>query len=192
ENEVYWSQLCRRQRGFPLYVPEPQPDLPPEYLAHGVSIGDVGMVTPEGIWDFFFNIFLPADHPINESRVPQGFSPLEHDDSSQIRLNFEPGSFISSPSADSYNMNFQCSAPKGAILCLPYGSSLQKITRRRDHVRNYAVQNAKDWYKYINGELGRDMVNGELYVITGREQAIAGGIATFQNVADGSGFDLAF
>ncbi|KAJ7067184.1 hypothetical protein C8F01DRAFT_1365332 [Mycena amicta] len=203
ENEVYWSQLCRRQRGFPLYVPEPQRNLPPEYLVHGVSIGDVGMVTAEGIWDFFFNIFLPSDHPINNGRVPEGFSPLEQYDTSDLHnLDFEAGSFLSSPSAESYNANFQnfpggeylfrCSAPKGAILCLPYGSSLQKITRRRDHVRNYAVQNAKDWYKYINGELGRDMVNGELYLITGREQAIAGGIATFQNVADGSGFDLAF
>ncbi|KAJ6624711.1 hypothetical protein B0H10DRAFT_1750886, partial [Mycena sp. CBHHK59/15] len=64
-NEIYSSQLLRQGRGFPLYVPEPQRNLPEEYQTRGISIGDVGRVTPEGIFDFFFNIYLPAHHPIN-------------------------------------------------------------------------------------------------------------------------------
>ncbi|KAJ7679595.1 hypothetical protein B0H17DRAFT_910771, partial [Mycena rosella] len=61
----YSSQLLRRGRGFPLYVPEPQENLPQEYQREGVAIGDVCMVTPEGILEFFFNIYLDADNPIN-------------------------------------------------------------------------------------------------------------------------------
>ncbi|KAJ7843698.1 caspase domain-containing protein, partial [Mycena leptocephala] len=40
-----------------------------------VAIGDVGKVTPDGNFDFFFNIYLPADHPI-DANVPEGFAPL--------------------------------------------------------------------------------------------------------------------
>jgi hypothetical protein len=36
-----------------------------------VSIGDVGSVTAEGIFDFFFNIFLPPEHLINGNRTPE-------------------------------------------------------------------------------------------------------------------------
>ncbi|KAJ6451930.1 hypothetical protein C8R45DRAFT_883168, partial [Mycena sanguinolenta] len=63
--EIYCNQLLRRRRGFPLYVPEPSETLPAEYQVEGVQIGDVGTVTPEGIFDFLFNIYLPADDPIN-------------------------------------------------------------------------------------------------------------------------------
>ncbi|KAF7312570.1 Pleiotropic drug resistance ABC transporter protein [Mycena indigotica] len=203
ENEVYCSLLCQRQRGFPLYVPEPQENLPSEYLERGVSIGDVGMITPEGIWDFFFNIFLPANGPINRGRVPPNYSPLEpYDESDAHNLRYEPGSFLSTSTARCYNANFeefpggdyhfQCTSPKGAILCLPFGSRLHKLSTGKDHVRNYAVQNAKSWYHYINGTLGKGMMNGELYVITGTEKASAGGIATFQNVAERDNFDLTF
>ncbi|KAJ7847076.1 hypothetical protein B0H13DRAFT_1534568, partial [Mycena leptocephala] len=65
ESGNYSSQLLNQGRGFPLYVPGPQINLPVQYRREGVAIGDVGRVTPEGNFDFFFNIYLPADHPIN-------------------------------------------------------------------------------------------------------------------------------
>ncbi|KAF8157608.1 hypothetical protein K438DRAFT_1528975, partial [Mycena galopus ATCC 62051] len=65
ESEIFSNQMLRQKRGFPLYAPEPQETLPTEYQECGVQIGDVGTITPEGSFDFFFNIFLPADHPIN-------------------------------------------------------------------------------------------------------------------------------
>ncbi|KAJ7463646.1 hypothetical protein FB451DRAFT_1042801, partial [Mycena latifolia] len=73
----YCSQLLRRGRGFPLYVPGPQRNLPREYQRQGVAIGDVGRVTPEGIFDFFFNIYLDADDPINAGKRPGRLSPFE-------------------------------------------------------------------------------------------------------------------
>ncbi|KAJ7798016.1 hypothetical protein B0H13DRAFT_1516052, partial [Mycena leptocephala] len=65
ESEIYSNQLLRQKRGFPLYVPGPRQTLPEEYRKSGVAIGDVGRITPEGSFDFFFNIYLAADHPIN-------------------------------------------------------------------------------------------------------------------------------
>ena len=51
---------------------------PTEYRRNGVSIGDVGILNPtSGDFTFLFNIFLPADHEINEGRVPNGFVPLD-------------------------------------------------------------------------------------------------------------------
>ncbi|KAJ7804236.1 hypothetical protein B0H13DRAFT_1744710 [Mycena leptocephala] len=71
ESEIYCNQLLCQKRGFPLYVPGPRRNLPAEYRTNGIAIGDVGRVTPEGIFDFFFNIYLSADHPINDNDVPE-------------------------------------------------------------------------------------------------------------------------
>lgn len=90
--------MVRRKRGFPLYEPAPQINLPTEYQTHGVSIGDVGSVTPEGIFDFFFNIFLPPEHPINGNHTPDDFSPIPLYESVDISyLSYGPGSYVSSP-----------------------------------------------------------------------------------------------
>ncbi|KAJ6467932.1 hypothetical protein DFH09DRAFT_508310 [Mycena vulgaris] len=73
----YCSQLLRRGRGFPLYVPGPQRNLPREYQRQGVTIGDVGRVTPEGIFDFFFNIYLDGDDPYQRGERTGGLLPVE-------------------------------------------------------------------------------------------------------------------
>ncbi|KAJ7815517.1 hypothetical protein B0H14DRAFT_2239140, partial [Mycena olivaceomarginata] len=71
----YSNQLLCQGRGFPLYVPKPQRNLPAEYRMRGVAIGDVGTITSDGIFDFFFNIYLPAGHRIN-AHTPKDFTPL--------------------------------------------------------------------------------------------------------------------
>jgi hypothetical protein len=53
---------------------------------NGVDIGDVGIVTSEGIFDFLFNICRPSDDPINRSRVPDNFKPLERPSPDEIIL----------------------------------------------------------------------------------------------------------
>lgn len=63
--------------GFPLWFPEPGRRLPVEYRMKGVSIGDVGLITPDGAFDYLFNICLPSDDPVNINRVPENFLPLE-------------------------------------------------------------------------------------------------------------------
>ncbi|KAF9556165.1 hypothetical protein CPC08DRAFT_591571, partial [Agrocybe pediades] len=39
---------------------------PAQYLKNGVSIGDVGLIDPGGYFAYMFNIFTPADHPLQE------------------------------------------------------------------------------------------------------------------------------
>jgi hypothetical protein len=76
DHEIYSSQLLTKKRGFPLYIPGPGMQLPIEYRRQGITIGDIGIITSLGAFDFLFNIFQPADHPINREGVPRGFLPL--------------------------------------------------------------------------------------------------------------------
>ncbi|KAJ7447056.1 hypothetical protein B0H11DRAFT_2083142 [Mycena galericulata] len=131
ESDTYSSQLLWRGRGFPLYVPGPQETLPQEYRQRGVTIGDVGSVTPEGIFDFLFNIYLSADNCINANYVPEGFSPLtpDYDPRDVVHHGYAAGEYVATssvrklpdhqpmasqpPSEDSV---FHCKPPKGAVL----------------------------------------------------------------------------
>ncbi|KAJ7285284.1 hypothetical protein C8J57DRAFT_1120454, partial [Mycena rebaudengoi] len=181
ESDNYCSQLLRQGRGFPLYVPGPPG--PEEYRRHGVSIGDVGTVTPEG-FDFFFNIYLPSDHPIN-AHVPENFSPLPRYAPEDIaHLDFDPGNYVSTPSVQELqqfpggDFRFGCLGPKGAVLTLPHGSSLNKL-RNLNGVRSYVACHADSWYKFVNGPRGRDLENGSLYLITGYEKCPSWGMANF-------------
>lgn len=85
-SEIYCSHLLRQKRGFPLYVPAPQ--LNPE----GVQIGDLGSVTPEGIFEVFFNIFLPPDG----ARTPEDFTPmLMYDLTDVLNHKYDAGDYVS-------------------------------------------------------------------------------------------------
>ncbi|KAJ7458914.1 hypothetical protein FB451DRAFT_1372119 [Mycena latifolia] len=204
DSRSYCAQLLRRGRGFPVYVPEPQRNLPQEYQRQGVTIGDVGRVTPEGIFDFFFNIYLDADNPINADNVPEGFSPLERYVSRDvISRKFGPGSHVSTPSVQKrdlepssimfagVNFAFNCNAPQGAVVALPHGSQLEKL-QNVEHMRRYAAKNAESWYKYVNGDRGRGLANGALYLVTGFEKSRSWGLAVFQEVTTQTAFQLSF
>lgn len=66
-----------RNRGYPLWIPSPNMLLPVCNRASGVRIGDVGIITPEGGFSFFFNVCYEATHPINASRrLPPDFVPF--------------------------------------------------------------------------------------------------------------------
>ncbi|KAJ7471529.1 hypothetical protein B0H11DRAFT_2040381 [Mycena galericulata] len=193
ESEIYWTQLLRQKRGFPLYVPGPQITLPPEYLRNGICIGDVGRVTPEGAFDFFFNIYLPADHPINQNDVPEDFVPLApYLPQDLLRLYFDPGHCVSTPLVQREQYRgpldfpggkfvFNSFEPTGAILALPYGSQMERLGTV-GMMRRYAANNAESWYKYANQTRGRELANGSLYLITGCEKAKSWGMASFRDV----------
>lgn len=70
---MYTRLLLPKKLGFPLWTPEPDDNLPDEYRNKGVSIGDVGIMKPDGDFDFLFNICVPSDHAINQRGVPLGF-----------------------------------------------------------------------------------------------------------------------
>ncbi|KAJ7822560.1 hypothetical protein B0H14DRAFT_1318695 [Mycena olivaceomarginata] len=203
ESGNYCSQLLRQGRGFPLYVPGPQTNLPAEYRRRGVAIGDVGTVTPEGIFDFFFNIYLPADHPVNANDVPENFDPLPRYASRDvIHDDFDPGDYVSPPSIHEINGDFseptpggefvfKCRGEDGAVLALPHGAHLEKL-RSIASMRRYAAKHAESWYKYVNETRERELVNGSLYLITGCEKAQSWGMAIFHDVSFQNGFQLSF
>ncbi|KAF7366782.1 WD40 containing domain protein [Mycena sanguinolenta] len=192
KSQNYCSQLLAQGRGFPLYDPDPQPSLPSEYRTRGVAVGDIGRITPEGGFDFFFNIYLPADHPVN-ARVPEDFVPLAPYDPVDIsRHDFHPGNCLSTLSVNEISGGFpefpgaefvfNCRGPDGAVLALPHGSHLEKLQSVAS-MRQYAARYAESWYKYANVARGRGLVNGSLYLVTGSENAKSWGMAHFHDVS---------
>ena len=77
-HEIYHDDLLTQGRGSPLWFPGPTLSLPQAYRQDGINVGDVGIIKADGPFDFLFNIFMPADHPINSEGVPDWFQPLEN------------------------------------------------------------------------------------------------------------------
>ncbi|KAJ7887797.1 hypothetical protein B0H14DRAFT_2337540 [Mycena olivaceomarginata] len=201
QSGIYSNLLLSQGRGFPLYRPEPRTRLPEEYRRTGIAIGDVGTVTVEGDFDFFFNIYLPANDPINID-APKDFVPLSAYRSRDISdYHIHPGDHVSTDSI--YEMSglhnstlggdfvFNCMGPNGAVLALPHGGYLEKLDKLA-FMRQYAAKNAKSWYKYLNGTRGCELVNGRLFLITGCEKARSWGMATFHHVLPQNEFQLSF
>ena len=88
-----------KKHGFPLWIPQPNMRLSRSYRRQGVSIGDVGIFTSDGGFDFLFNVCLPAGHPNNPDELPEGFScfVLRPADVSEFHAH-SSHSYLSSPS----------------------------------------------------------------------------------------------
>ncbi|KAJ6562018.1 hypothetical protein B0H19DRAFT_91564 [Mycena capillaripes] len=184
-----------------MYVPGPRQNTPAEYQTRGVAIGDVGRVTPEGTFDFFFNIYLPSEHPIN-ANTPEGFTPMsQYTPADILHLDYDPGNFVSTSAIQKLDFESQsdefpggdfvfiCGAPQGAVLALPHGARFEKL-ENLETLRAYVATHAESWYKYINGPRGRGLANGSLYLVTGWEKARTWGMASFHSTDED--FQLAF
>ena len=93
---LYW-----KKRGYPLWIPQSNMVLPIPYWAQGVHVGDVGIFTENGGFDFLFNICVPRDDPINPRRLPENFiSIFPPVNPTNIRkfAEFTPGSYMASSS----------------------------------------------------------------------------------------------
>ncbi|KAJ6451973.1 hypothetical protein C8R45DRAFT_916444 [Mycena sanguinolenta] len=205
ECEIYTNQLMRRKRGFPLYIPGPSESLPEEYRETGIQIGDVGTVTPEGLFDFLFNIYLSADHPININGVPDDFHPLAryHDQRDIIMISHDPGDYvatslinkvISNAQSDQYpggDFIFNCRPPQGAVLALPYGAVLKRL-KNVQTIQEYARRHAVSWYAYIKSTRGLAVDNGSLYLITGYEKAKSWGLGAYHSTQGQPEFQATF
>ncbi|KAK7016370.1 hypothetical protein R3P38DRAFT_1404851 [Favolaschia claudopus] len=201
ESQNYTSLLLRQGRGFPLYIPAPPVNLSAAYRRNGVAIGDVGRVTPEGSFDFFFNIYLPHGHTIN-ANTPPDFEPLDiYESVDVVQHDYEPGNYVANPAVQETSSEypdfpggdfvFDCQGPDGAVLTLPHGAHLEKL-ENLESMRRYAAKNAESWYQYVNQTRGRGLSNGSLYLVTGWEKAESWGMATFQDVSVQKQFQLSF
>ncbi|KAF8158109.1 hypothetical protein B0H34DRAFT_707571 [Crassisporium funariophilum] len=190
-----------KERGFPLWIPQPNMNLSNPYRAQGVCIGDVGIITAFGAFDFLFNICLPRDDPINPEQLPDGFvpihPPLQKSDIRKFR-EFSSRSYLASASIaesqtgqQSTGLTFESSASEGAILTMPEGAfheELCNVSRFRD----YIAAHAENWYKFINGTRGYEAHNGDIRIVVGCDKTTAWGMATFSNASQQSNFRLRF
>ena len=76
DSEVYSRLMLKHKRGYPLYRPEPSRGLPIEYRKKGISIGDVGRITPDGGFDFLFNIDSSRASLVNPPCLPRDFQTI--------------------------------------------------------------------------------------------------------------------
>ncbi|EEB99858.1 hypothetical protein MPER_00355, partial [Moniliophthora perniciosa FA553] len=179
--------------GYPLWLPAPNAALPAAYSDEGIRIGDVGIITPDGGFDFLFNITLPADHPINQCRgIPNNFAPLVWNSQTfDVPDRFRPGVPVCSRHAKQKQLSIEGSAvvpgspvgfgagievsftkDSGAVLMPSNGASRVDCSHRAAF-RAYARKHAFDWYQFVNGELGREAENGSLYLVTGFDKSDA-------------------
>ena len=96
-NDIYERHLALKDRGFPLWIPDPNQNLHLDYRRTGVRIGDVGIITHSGAFSFLFNICLPHNDPVNPRMLPEHFSPISPSDIEKFRV-FKNGSHLASAS----------------------------------------------------------------------------------------------
>ncbi|KAK0446196.1 hypothetical protein EV421DRAFT_257364 [Armillaria borealis] len=190
---VYTKLLLRRCHGYPLWIPESDSNLPDVVRNKGVSIGDLGILTDDGGFDFLFNVCAEADDPVNRGHVPPQFQPLRIRSSHAIRK--IPGFHCRNSSITSAHVSkttiivegsaemtpfvtgggkfeFSTSKAEAAILMLPDGGN-RYDTRHRSLFEKYAYENALSWYEYVNSfdHLAQSAPNGSLYLVTGCDKA---------------------
>ena len=95
---VYRNLLSQSGHGYPLWIPGPDLSLPRAYQQRGITVGDVGILTERGGFDFLFNIHEAADSSANDGQVPPGYEPWlldKRDTSVQPFIHKERGSVVS-------------------------------------------------------------------------------------------------
>ncbi|KAF8157956.1 hypothetical protein B0H34DRAFT_436166 [Crassisporium funariophilum] len=189
-NIIYEGQLAVKGRGYPLWIPNPNKRLPMPYRRRGIGIGDVGIITAFGGFDFLFNICLPRDHPINPRTLPENFYPIDPPiEAIDIHgfSEYMPGSSIASASVSKLQsdrrvsgLSFESSAQEGAILAMPEGANSEEL-ENFGRFREYAAANVEHWYEFVNGPRGREAKNGDIRLVVGCDKSTAWGIAIFAN-----------
>jgi hypothetical protein len=75
DSEVYLRLMLNHKQGYPLYRPEPNRGSI-EYRKRGARIGDVGRITPEGAFDFLFNVDSSQASLVNPPILPRDFETI--------------------------------------------------------------------------------------------------------------------
>ncbi|KAK1235314.1 SCF ubiquitin ligase complex subunit cdc4 [Marasmius sp. AFHP31] len=213
DSQVYCRTLYSLGHGCALWGPEPNDDLPSEYRESGTKVGDVGLVTSDGHFDFLFNVCLPEDDPINRyNGVPPGFEPLEWDMKCLRKAKwFRPQKPICSKDSLQWSLDIEATAsvfgvPVGAgggIGVVFIGEQGAAVMPRMDGAdrtdasnkalfMEYAARNGMSWYQFVNGTLGREADNGELYLITGFDKTNSWENAVVTNHSTSKSCQLAF
>jgi hypothetical protein len=210
-NEIYEEHLGNKGRGRPLWIPQPNMVLPIPYRALGARVGDVGIFTDDGAFDFLFNICVARDNPINPEELPENFVPI-YPPINPIDIRkfpqFSPDSHLASSSVTesrteqssyvvvSSNLFFfpNCIYLPMFLSGLVFESSASEgaiLTMpegaysedlsNSSRLNKYIGTHIEDWYRFVNGPRGRDAQNGELHIVIGCDKTTSWGMATFAN-----------
>ncbi|KAJ3510783.1 hypothetical protein NLJ89_g4482 [Agrocybe chaxingu] len=158
---------------------------PPLRKEKGPTIGDVGYIDNYGLFIYCFNIFYPADHPIQPSEAgctPREFTPIQPPLSDwEVEVSpshFPPGSVVTTDGikvTDSTpKIEFSTCSRQGAVLVLPEGASREDLVDISS-LFPYIKKHAPDWYQFLNGYAdfahSEPVVNASLLVVTGCDKA---------------------
>ncbi|KAJ7591463.1 hypothetical protein C8J56DRAFT_935637 [Mycena floridula] len=167
-SQLYARLFLPHRHGYPVWIHEPDLQLSEEYRLVGQRIGDVGIITSDGGFDFLFNICHPRTHPINCRGGPDNFESIDslevreispfHNVKTDIttdtvhKLDIEtqvgllPGT-TSFPATDAHlGFEFRVSASQGAILILPEGGSRTNLINKNLFCQS-AVKDGLTWLK---------------------------------------------
>ncbi|KAJ7739927.1 hypothetical protein B0H16DRAFT_62338 [Mycena metata] len=202
DSDLYSRLLFPKKHGYPLFHPQPFDDLLEPARRIGTEIGDVGIVTQEGSFDPIFNILRAKDDPSNRFGVPPAFESvsLGPEDIATRTLFHLPGSDISNTTVVKKRIDVEAGIednvfiPLGAgavievstnskqtgLLLLPDGASRWDL-RQQKVFRDYALKHAQNWYSFVNGDLGRMVGNGDLYLVTGVTKSTSWSVAAVEN-----------
>ncbi|KAK1235315.1 hypothetical protein PQX77_001473 [Marasmius sp. AFHP31] len=213
DSQIYCRTLYSLGHGCALWGPEPNDDLPSEYRQSGTAVGDVGLVTSDGRFDFLFNICLPGDDPINQyNGVPPGFEPLEWDKKCLRRVKwFRPQKPICSKDSTQWSLDIEANASmfglpvgagggigvifsreRGAVVMPGMDGADRTDASNKALFIEYAARHGISWYQFVNGTLGREADNGELYLITGFDKTNVWENAVVYNHSTTKSCQLAF
>uniref|UniRef100_A0A8H7Y6S7 Uncharacterized protein n=1 Tax=Psilocybe cubensis TaxID=181762 RepID=A0A8H7Y6S7_PSICU len=162
----------------------------------GISIGDVGMLSSNGYFEYCFNIFQPPTHPL-QLNCPKNLEQLspypEASDIATTSMYFPPGTALTSKGVEMerhsnlpLDITFTVKAREGAIMVLPNGASRQDLISTT-HIRDYIRKHALEWYSFFNDPSSILCPNGSLYVITGVDTSDAWGVACWPHLHTDTG-----
>ncbi|PBK66030.1 hypothetical protein ARMSODRAFT_960481, partial [Armillaria solidipes] len=195
--DIYVPLLLPKGHGYPLWLPQPLSNLPPDCVRHGTQIGDLGHFANDGGFVYLFNVCKDATDPVNLDRVPPGFAPLTSIPG--VREDLEAhkrNSVICSPAMEQRRVasGFEFTSPRvrAAVLVLPDGAE-RYDSEQPSLFEEYAIANAHSWYKYYNGlEQGWNLANGSLYLVTGCDKCHCWGNACYSRRTESRSGSLRF
>ncbi|KAJ7592792.1 hypothetical protein C8J56DRAFT_482928 [Mycena floridula] len=192
-------------------IPEPDLQLSDEYRLVEQRIGDVGIITPDGGFDFLFNICHSRDSLINRRGVPDNFHPIDlstlevreispfHNVKTHIATDavhkFDIEAQLGVPDAvplpatAAIGFEFRVSSAEGAILMLPEGASRTDLVNKVMFARACA-KHGMAWLHYATEVRGRMIPDDSLYLVTGCDKTRSWGVAAFSDISRSGGVDL--
>ncbi|KAF8902780.1 hypothetical protein CPB84DRAFT_1846145 [Gymnopilus junonius] len=153
----------------------------------GMSIGDIGIIDPNGEFIFGFNVFASAADPLHQGQVPDDFVEIQPglDRANEVQVipnYFKPGSIVASKgvnvdeiSEEPLKISMWSTAREGALLVLPHGGSREDL-KSTSRFTEYVSKHALEWYRYMclhSRTSATTVPNGSLYLITGCDRAKA-------------------